>query len=73
MDPCFLDSVLVGGEWPAYWILGWVGSRTTLDYVKKILDPIGTQNSEPSVVQPVASCYYTDRGIRATSPVQVGS
>jgi hypothetical protein len=34
-----------------------MGLRVSLDAVEKILDPTGTQNSDPSVVQPVASRY----------------
>jgi hypothetical protein len=49
-DPCFLDLVLVGGEWSAsrpdrftpgktvpvtHWIGGWVGPRTGLDDVER--------------------------------------
>jgi hypothetical protein len=63
---------LLVGEWSAschshftsgerapstYWIGGWVGSRAGLDNMVKILDPTGTQNSKPLVIQPIASCY----------------
>jgi hypothetical protein len=66
----FLTSALVGGECPAsrpdhftpekrasiiYWIWDWVGPRTGLDAVDVILDPTGTQKSDPSVVQPVTT------------------
>jgi hypothetical protein len=68
----FLTSALAGGKWSASrpgrftpgerapgtnWIGGWVGPRAGLDNTEKILDPTGTQNSDPSVVQPVASHY----------------
>jgi hypothetical protein len=41
------------------WIGGLVNPRAGLDDVEKILDPIGTRNSGPSVVEPVAG-RYTD-------------
>jgi hypothetical protein len=43
----------------AHWIGGWVDpqSRSGLCGGDKILDPTGTPNSDPLVVQPVASCY----------------
>jgi hypothetical protein len=65
----FFTLALVGGEWSAsrpgrftpgeiapgtYWIGGWVGPRTGLDDMEKILDP--------SVVQPVGS-RYTDYAV----------
>jgi hypothetical protein len=61
----FLTSALVGGEWSAsrpsslttrerahgtHWIGGWVDPRAGLDDVEK-------RNSDPSIVQPVASRY----------------
>jgi hypothetical protein len=65
----FLTSALVRGEWsasrPGRFIPGeiapdthWIGGE------EKILDPTGTRNSTPSVVQPVAS-RYTDCAIPA--------
>jgi hypothetical protein len=54
----FLTSALVGGEWSAlrpgrftpgegapgtHWVGGWVGPRTGLDDLLKILDPTGTR------------------------------
>jgi hypothetical protein len=71
----FLTSALVGGEWSAsrpgkftpgtHWTGGWVGSRAGLDDVEKrnSLPYLGS-NSDPSVVQPVAS-HYTDYAIPA--------
>jgi hypothetical protein len=65
-----LTSALAGGEWSSsrpgsfipwkrapgtHWIEGWVDTRAGLDDVEKILDPTGTQNPNPSVVQPVVS------------------
>jgi hypothetical protein len=70
----FLTSALAGGEWSAtrpgrfnteeratitHFIGGWVGPRTGLKDVEKILAPTGTQTPDPSVIQPVA-CRYTD-------------
>jgi hypothetical protein len=70
----FLTSAIVGGERldscssrftprkrarSTHWIGVWVGPRVGLDDLEKILDPTGTRNSDPSVVQPVAS-RYTD-------------
>jgi hypothetical protein len=67
-----VTSALAGGERPAsqpgsftpgerapgtHWIGGWVGPRAGLDDVEKIFDRTGTRNSDPSVVQPVASRY----------------
>jgi hypothetical protein len=67
----FFNSALVGSEWSAsrsglftpgetapdtHWIGGWVNPRAGLDDVKKRQFFIPS-NSEPSVVQPVASCY----------------
>jgi hypothetical protein len=43
---------------------GWVGRRAGVDEVEKILDPTGTRNPTPSVLQPVAS-PYTDCAIPA--------
>jgi hypothetical protein len=43
-----------------HWTGGSVGPKTGLDDVEKILDPTGTRNSDPSVVQPVASRYTDD-------------
>jgi hypothetical protein len=75
----FLTSALVGGKWSASrpgrftpgertpstnWIGGQVGPRASLDDVEKILDPYWDSNSDPSVVQPVAS-RYTDCAIPA--------
>jgi hypothetical protein len=69
-----LPLALDGGQWSAsrsdrftsgerapgtHWIGGWVDPRTGVDEVEKILDLTGTQNSDPSVVQLVAS-HYTD-------------
>jgi hypothetical protein len=77
----FLTSVLAGGEWStarpgrftpgerapgSHWIGGWVEPRAGLDEVEKILDPTGDSNSDPSVVQLVAS-PYTD----CTIPVPI--
>jgi hypothetical protein len=57
-----LTSALVGGEWSAsrpgcftpwgrdpgtHWKGGWVGPRTSLDAVEKILDPTGTRTPTP--------------------------
>jgi hypothetical protein len=68
MDPRFLDSALVGGDWPAsrsgrftsgelapctHWIGSWVGLRAGLDDTEK--RPYGDSNSDPTAVQPVAS------------------
>jgi hypothetical protein len=69
----FLTSALVGGEWSAsrpggfthgerdrgtHWIGGWVDPRTGLDDVeKRKFLPYRDSNSDPSVVQPVASRY----------------
>jgi hypothetical protein len=74
----FLTSTLVGGQWWAarpgrfthrerapgtHWIGGWVDPRPGLDDVKmrKFLT-YRDSNSDPSVVQPVAS-RYTDNAI----------
>jgi hypothetical protein len=58
----FLTLALVGGEWSAScpgcftpseiasstrWIGGWVGLRTSLDDMEKILDPARTQTLTP--------------------------
>jgi hypothetical protein len=53
----FLTSVLGAGEWSAsrsgrftpgtHWIVGWVGPRTGLADVKKIIDPTGTRTPTP--------------------------
>jgi hypothetical protein len=69
-----MTSVLAGGECPAallpgkeppvHWIGGWVSPRVGLDDVKKKPLPNRDSNSDPSVVQPVASCY-TDCAIPA--------
>jgi hypothetical protein len=69
----FLTSALVGGEWPASrpgrftprerapgtcCIGGWVGPRTGLDSVQKENScPYQDSNSDPSVIQHVASHY----------------
>jgi hypothetical protein len=45
---------------------GWVDPRAGLDDVEKILEPTGTRNSDPSVVQDVAS-RYTDYAIPTLS------
>jgi hypothetical protein len=74
----FLTSVLAGGEWSASrpglftprertpgtnWIGGWVGPRAGLDDVeKRNFLPLRDSNSDPSVVQLVAS-RYTDHAI----------
>jgi hypothetical protein len=71
----FLTSALAGGEWSAsrpgrftprerahstHWIGGWVDSRAGLDDVEKRKVLLYRySNSDPSVVQPVAS-RYTD-------------
>jgi hypothetical protein len=75
----FFTSAVVGGEWSAsrpgrftpgerapgtHRIGGWVGPRTGLEDVEKILDPTRTQNSDDSAAQPVACCY-TDCAIKA--------
>jgi hypothetical protein len=41
-----------------HWVEGWVGSRADLDNVEKILDPTGTRNSDPSVVQARSQSLY---------------
>jgi hypothetical protein len=78
----FLTSALVGGEWstsrPGRFIpgerapepIGWVGPRTGLDEVKRILDPTGTGTPTSLVVQPVAS-RYTDCAIPAPICVKI--
>jgi hypothetical protein len=69
----FETSALVGGEWSASsprrftpgkrdpgtrWIGGWVGSRAGLDdKEKQKFFTFRDSNSDPSVVQTVASCY----------------
>jgi hypothetical protein len=70
----FLTSVLAGGEWSAsrparftprtHWIGGWVDPRVGLDDLKKrkFLPPQRDSNSDPFVVQPIAS-RYTDYAI----------
>jgi hypothetical protein len=70
----FLTSALAGGEWSAsrpgcftsgerapgtHWIGGWVDPRAGLDDVKRKFLTQRDSNSDPSVVQPVAS-RYTD-------------
>jgi hypothetical protein len=72
----FLTLALVGGEWSAsrpcrftpgtHWIGGWVDPRATLNDVekRKFLTLPGDSNSDPLVVQPVAS-RYTDYVIPA--------
>jgi hypothetical protein len=78
----FLTSALVGGEWSAsrfcrftpgerapctHWIGGWVNPRAVLDNVEKRNSwPHRDTNSDPSVVQPVAS-RYTDYAILAST------
>jgi hypothetical protein len=78
----FLTSTLAGGEWSiscpcrftprerapdTHWIGGWVDPRTGLDDLeKRRFLPYWDSNSDPSVVQPVAS-HYTDYSI--TDPV----
>jgi hypothetical protein len=62
----FLTSALAASEWSAsrpsrftpgtHWIGGWVDSRAGLDDLEKILD-YQDSNSDPSVVQLVASRY----------------
>jgi hypothetical protein len=75
----FLTSALVG-EWSVsrpgrftpgerapgtHWIGGWVGPRANLDYMEKWkYMPSPDSNSDPLVVQPVAS-RYTDSAIPA--------
>jgi hypothetical protein len=71
VDPPFLTSTLVGGEWSAsrldrftsgerapgtHWIGGWVGPRAGLDE--------RDSNSDPSAVQSV-TIRYTDCAIPA--------
>jgi hypothetical protein len=48
-----------------HWIGSWLGPRTGLDDVEKILNHPGTRNSGPSIVQLVAS-RHTDCAIPAT-------
>jgi hypothetical protein len=71
----FLTSALAGGEWSAsrpgrfipgerargtHWIGGWADARAGLDGLEnKISWTYWDSNSDPSVVQPVAS-RYTD-------------
>jgi hypothetical protein len=71
----FLTSALAGGEWSGsrpgrftpgtHWIGSWVGPRVGLGSVemRKFLTNRAS-NSDPSVVQPVAS-RYTNYGIPA--------
>jgi hypothetical protein len=82
----FLTSALVGGEWSAsrpcrftpgerapgtHWIGGWVGLRSGLDAVeKRKFLPYRDSNSDPSVIQPVAS-RYTDCATLAPGMVLV--
>jgi hypothetical protein len=71
----FLTSALAGGEWSAsrlcrftpgtHWIGGWVGPRAGPDDVEKRNSwTYRGSNSDPSVVQVVAS-RYTDYAIPA--------
>jgi hypothetical protein len=76
----FLTSALVGGEWSTsrpgrftpgerapctHWIGGWVDLRASLDDLRRENSwPYRDSNSDPSVVQPVAS-RYTDYAIPA--------
>jgi hypothetical protein len=59
----FLTSAIFGGVVSftpgTHWIGGWAYPRASPNDVQKILDRIGSQNSEPSVAQPAAS-RYTD-------------
>jgi hypothetical protein len=72
IDPLFLTSALVGGEWSAsrpscftpgerapgtHWMVGWVDPRVGLHYVRKFL-------TLPGLVQPIDS-RYTDCAIPA--------
>jgi hypothetical protein len=74
----FLTSALAAGEWSAsrsgcFCIGPWVRRRAGLDDVEKRTWPYRDSNSDPSVVQPVASCY-TDCAIpvkRAGRPYQI--
>jgi hypothetical protein len=59
----FLTLELVGGEWSASHLgcftpsTHWMGPRTGLDDMEKILVPTGTWNSGLLVLQPIASHY----------------
>jgi hypothetical protein len=68
----FFTSALAGGEWSAsrschftpaerapgtHSVGGWVGPRAGVDDVEKRKLFYRDSNSDPSVVQPVASCY----------------
>jgi hypothetical protein len=73
IDPHFHTWALAGGDWSAslpsrftpgeraagtHWRGGWVDPRASLDDVeKKNSSPYRDSNSNPSVVQPVASRY----------------
>jgi hypothetical protein len=71
----FLTSALVGGEWsashaptalppvPIRQKVGWTPQSRSGREEEKILDLTGTRNSEPSVVQHIAS-RYTDYAIQ---------
>jgi hypothetical protein len=45
-----------------HWTGGWVGPRTGLDELEKIVNHTGTRNSNPFVIQPVGR-RYTDWAI----------
>jgi hypothetical protein len=76
IDPFFLTSALVGGEWSAsrlcrftpgtHWIGSWVDPRAGLDDMEKwkIFTLKGLELPSPPLVQPVAS-RYTDWAIPA--------
>jgi hypothetical protein len=80
IDPYFLELGTSAGEWSTsrpgsftpgerapgiHWIGGWVGPRAGLDDVeKRKFFNLRDSNSDPSVVQPVAS-RYTDYSIPA--------
>jgi hypothetical protein len=64
----FLTLVLVGGYWSpsrpeekalgAHWIADWMAPGTGLDDVERVKSCLyWYSNSDPSAVQPVASCY----------------